>query len=128
MQDFFFLKVENFYFKLEFSDIFYIQAEKKYIVVATANSAYVSLVSISHIEKLLPKDLFCRVHRSYIISLEHLHKFDNQIAHVGCRKIPIAKQFKEALKEAITIINGEVRCHKLDNGDVDKLLRVINPE
>jgi DNA-binding LytR/AlgR family response regulator len=128
MQGFLFVKTGNFYFKLKYCEIIYIQAEKKYVAIATQNNVYLSLVSISNIEKLLPKDLFCRVHRSYIISLEHIHKFDNEIAYVGNRKIPIAKHFKEILKDSITIVKGEVKCIELANTDTDKMLRNANSQ
>jgi len=126
MQDFLFVKVENFYIKLKFSEIFYIQAEKKYVIIATAADVYISLVSIGQIEKILPKHLFCRIHRSYIISLENVEKFDNEIAYVGNKILPIAKQFRTSLKSSVTIISGEVRSFRLEDGQVDKLLQQIN--
>ena len=125
MRDFLFFRSEKIYFKLKFSEILYIHAEGKHIAIVTASKTYVSSVAISYIEKILPPHLFCRIHRSYIISLEHTDKFDHEIAYVGTKKIPIADQYRTVLKKSVTTIAGDIESFMLDNGEVDKLLKRI---
>src|SRR5260221_9953335 len=125
MHDFFFIKLEKIYFKLKFSEILYIRAEKKYVHIVTATKSHLLLTSISQIEKLLPQHLFCRIHRSLIISFEHTNKFNCGFAYTGNKKIPISEQYKNVLKSSLIILTGEMPTHNLDNGDVDRLLNDI---
>lgn len=127
MQDFLFLKIGNSYYKLKFSEILYVQAEKKQILIATVNKVYLSSVSIGQIEKFLPNHLFHRIHRSFIVSLAHVDHFENDAAYVGATRLPIAEQYRSNFRKALTIVNGELRTFRLDNDDVDKLLRDLNP-
>jgi len=115
MRDFLFFRSEKTYFKLRFSEILYIHAEGKHIAIVTAGKTYVSSVAISYIEKILPSHLFCRIHRSYIISLEHTDKFDHEIAYVGTKKIPIADHCRKGLKKSVTTITGDIQSFMLDS-------------
>jgi len=47
--------------------------------------------------------------------------------YIGDKKIPIAEQYKNVLKDSVIILNGDENHLGLDNGDVDKLLRNIDP-
>ncbi|MFI5185583.1 MAG: LytR/AlgR family response regulator transcription factor [Chitinophagales bacterium] len=124
MKDFLFFKLERAYLKLRLSEILYVQAEKKYVIIVTAATSYQVLTSMNHIEKILPQDLFCRIHRSYIVSLEQISKFDNELIYIGSKKIPLAEQYKNVLKNSVIILNGDNRLHHLDN-DFSKPVNVF---
>lgn len=126
MQDFLFFKIEKLYLKIRFADILYIQAEGRYVAIFTNNQCYFSLISITQIERQLPSDLFRRIHRSYIISLIHTDKFDNEFAFVGNKRIPIAEQYKNVLKSAIVVVHGAAAARMLHNGKVENFLDGIN--
>ena len=51
------------------------------------------------IEKKLPKDVFMRVHRSYILNLKKIKSIDNSIVVIenSEKKIPIGGSYKEEL-------------------------------
>jgi len=125
MEEFFFFKAGNKHFKIDTDAILFIHAEKRYVTFVTEAKCYPALISIGYIEKLLSPKLFCRVHRSYIISLKHTDEFDNELVYIGNKKIPIAEQYKNVLKRAIIVINGKRGPITL-NGDVDKLLNDLN--
>jgi DNA-binding LytR/AlgR family response regulator len=126
MQDFVFFKGERDNFKLKFSQILYIQANRKHVAIVTCDGVYVSVTSISSIEQILPRSLFCRVHRSYIISLEHTDKYNNELIYIGNKKIPLAERYKNVLKKAITMTNCNAKYYQVDDGNVDQLLRDLN--
>jgi hypothetical protein len=115
MQEFLFFKVEKAYIKLNFADILYVQAEKKYVNLVAINKSYTTLCSIGHVEKILPAEIFCKVHRSYIVSLEHTIKFDNEFVYIGNRKIPISEQYKNVLKNSVITLNCELNCFQSEN-------------
>ena len=107
MEDSLFIREGRSYLKIKLSEILFIESEKKYVNIVTATKSYLTLASITHIEKLLSGNFFCRIHRCYVISLEHTTKFDNEFVYIGNRRIPIAEQYKNALKESVTIVNTQ---------------------
>jgi DNA-binding LytR/AlgR family response regulator len=115
MQDFLFFKIEKAYIRLWFSEILYIQAENKYATIVTPQRSFLTLSSMNHIEKMLPSELFCRIHRSYIVSLGHICRFDNELVYIGDKKIPLAEQYKNVLKNSVIIINGDGGNHNQSN-------------
>ena len=116
MQEFLFFRVEKAYIKLKFADILYVQAEKKYVNLVAISKCYTTLCSIGHIEKILPADIFCKVHRSYIVSLEHTIKFDNDFVYIRSKKIPISEQYRSVLKNSVITLNCEANsCQAADN-------------
>ena len=52
-------------------------------------------------ETELPEGKFVRVHKSYIVNLERIEKFNSKFAEIGKTKIPISRNKKEALSDAI---------------------------
>jgi DNA-binding LytR/AlgR family response regulator len=115
MQDFLFFKVDKLYVKLNFADILYIQAEKKYVTLVAIDNRYTTLCSIGNVEKILPSETFCKVHRSYIVSLKHTSGFDNEFVYIRNIKIPIAEQYRHVLKNSVITLNCEFNSIQSEN-------------
>ena len=115
MQEFLFVRVEKTYFKLRFGDIMYVQAEKKYVNLFAIDKCYTTLCPIGHVEKILPAETFCKVHRSYIVSLEHASRFDNDFIYIGNKKIPVSEQFRSILKNSVVTLNYEVNLFQSES-------------
>jgi DNA-binding LytR/AlgR family response regulator len=52
-------------------------------------------------EKQLPADRFLRVHKSFIINLARVEKFNNKFAEIGTTKIPLSRNKKDEIVKAI---------------------------
>ena len=124
MNEFLYIKDGGKFIQILFSDILYFSAEDKYTRVVIKKREFLTLQSLCCIEKLLPTDQFCRVHRSYIISIPHTTAFDNWVAFIGEKKIPIAKQYRKALHSRVLLIcNESIQYPHLSNYDMFKLFR-----
>src|SRR4030095_15082047 len=97
MYDFFYVKACGEYLKLPFSEIVYVEAVNKYVKIITTKKDYLISTTMANIEKMLPSCLFRRVHRSYIVSLQHVYKFDNNSVYLKDKKLPIGKNYKQSL-------------------------------
>jgi DNA-binding LytR/AlgR family response regulator len=108
VQSFFFIRHEGKFVKVDFQHILYIEARKNYtrLVLEERPTALV-LVTLKQWEKLLPHDLFCRVHRGYIISIDKIISFDNKFVYLPGEKISIGEQYRNALPLAVTILANE---------------------
>jgi DNA-binding LytR/AlgR family response regulator len=94
--------------KVDFRHILYIEARKNYtrLVLEERPTALV-LVTLKQWERLLPRDLFCRVHRGYIVSIEKIVSFDNKYVYLPGEKITIGEQYRNALPDVVTILANE---------------------
>jgi hypothetical protein len=127
MQDFLFLKLGKTFSKLSFSDIMYAEAVKKYVRIVTPKKAHLILSSMCLVEKVLPPNQFCRIHRSYIISFSYMTGFDNEVAYINDKIFPIGKQHKGILQERLIILSSEAKTDYLDNSSrMTSIIRTIN--
>src|SRR6201994_4193270 len=108
VQSFFFIRHEGRFMKVDFRHILYIEARKNYtrLVLENLPTALV-LVTLKQWEKLLPRDLFCRIHRGYIVSIEKIVAFDNKYVFLVNDKISIGEQYRNALPDSVTILANE---------------------
>ena len=107
MQEFLFVKDGGDYSQVFFSEILFIEVKDKYSRLITSKRKYLILQTLNVIEKTLPCSMFCRIHRSYIISLLHTSSFNNITASVGGRKLPIGKHYKGVLPNRVITFNGK---------------------
>ena len=64
----FYINIDRKLIKIEFNSVTVIEAKGDYILIKTDTKNYVVHSTLKKIEVKLPKDLFLRVHRSYIIN------------------------------------------------------------
>jgi DNA-binding LytR/AlgR family response regulator len=53
-------------------------------------------MSVAEALEVLPQPLFMRVHRSYIIGLDHIKVIQRQFATIGEVEIPIGDSYRDA--------------------------------
>ncbi|KAF2955620.1 LytTR family DNA-binding domain-containing protein [Marinitoga sp. 38H-ov] len=56
-------------------DIYYFKAEDKYVFLCTKDAEYYYDNTLKNLEKLLDPEKFIRIHRGYIVSVDHIKKF-----------------------------------------------------
>lgn len=95
--EYIFLKVEYQLVKVLLKDIVYIEGYKDYIKVhlAEKSSPLLSLTSLKNMEELLPSEHFMRIHRSYIISLDHIVSITKNTVNMGNLNITVSELYKE---------------------------------
>jgi DNA-binding LytR/AlgR family response regulator len=54
-------------------------------------------------ENDLPSERFIRVHKSYIINIEKVERFNSKFAEIGPTKIPLSRNKKAGLIKALYI-------------------------
>ncbi|RZS96214.1 LytR/AlgR family response regulator transcription factor [Cecembia calidifontis] len=95
--DYIFLKVEYQLVKVMLQDITHVEAYKDYVKVYLKDkkNPLLSLTSMKNMEELLPKEKFMRVHRSFIINLDHIDSVARNIIHIGEHQITISDNYKD---------------------------------
>ncbi len=102
--DYIFLKVEYQLVKVVLKEITHIEAYKDYVKVhlKSKNHPLLSLTSMKNMEELLPKDRFMRVHRSFIVSLDHIDSISKNVIHIGNQQIAVGDLYKEHFSEFVS--------------------------
>ena len=71
-EDFIVIPANQVNHKVLFSDIFYIESNRNYLKIKTKSSELTTYGSISAMCDLLPTEIFCRIHRSFIVNTDHV--------------------------------------------------------
>lgn len=87
--------------KIYISRIKWIEAYGDYVKVITDEDNHLVLSTMKAFEKELPKDKFIRVHKSFIVNIDKIDKFNSKFAEIGTNKIPLSRNKKEDLVKAI---------------------------
>jgi len=90
--------------KLLLDDILYIEAERNYCALVTAERVYTITVTLKSIEEKLPASHFIRVHRSYMINISKLDSVGEDYLEINKRSIPLSRSYKDVLLSRIQTI------------------------
>ena len=88
--------------KVILNDIKWIEALGDYIKLVTDEANIVILSTMKSFEKQLPEEKFLRIHKSYIVNLEKVEKFNSKNVEVSGRSIPLSRNKKTELAEALS--------------------------
>lgn len=81
--------------RVKLQEILYFESIKDYVKVVTLNRTVITKQSISSLEEMLDKTRFIRVHRSFIVALNHIDTFSTTSLEIGEIEIPIGRLYKE---------------------------------
>ncbi len=103
-EHYFFKKRQSFH-KVSLTDILFIKSNDNYCETYVSDEqTFLSRITISKMEKLLPKDIFFRIHRQYIIQLKHIDSLDlkHYMLRIQGHDIPISRSKRKELEQMIT--------------------------
>ncbi len=103
VQDAVFIKEGNYFHKILFKDILYLESEHVYVNVHTASRKILVRAALQHYISNFSDKIFFRVHRSYAINLQHIDTINTEYVIVGGNKIPLSKHSKAELLEKLNI-------------------------
>ncbi|WPR70599.1 LytTR family DNA-binding domain-containing protein [Flavobacterium sp. NG2] len=89
--------------KVYTAKIKWIEAFGDYVRVVTEDDSNLVLSTMKAFENDLPKNRFVRVHKSYIINIDKVERFNSKFAEIGMTKIPLSRNKKEDLVRALSI-------------------------
>ena len=87
---------KNKYHQVRYEDILYIEGLKNYVQFNCENERITTLQNMKDLEQSLPKALFMRVHRSFIINLKNIKQVDGNTIYIEQQQIPIGQSYRPA--------------------------------
>ncbi|SKB41295.1 LytR/AlgR family response regulator transcription factor [Daejeonella lutea] len=89
--------------KLAFNDIVHVESIKNYLSIYTGDNKYVTYLTMKELEKVLPENLFLRVHKSFIVNKNYIKAIDGASIQLSNNtKIPVGQTYKDILQNYIS--------------------------
>ena len=99
-EDSIFIRADGKIYKVLQNDVLYAEASGNYTRIVSTNNIFMPAMTFSAAEELLPRRIFIRVHRSFIINKNRISHIEGNRVYVGKTEVPIGSNYKEAfLKE-----------------------------
>ena len=97
---FLYFKTERKMVKVLLDDIRYVESIRDYIKIFRVNDKPLLVKqSMTTLESMLPGDLFIRVHRSFVVSVNKVTAFTSRDIELGDIEIPIGKLYADRVKK-----------------------------
>ncbi|MBP1840121.1 LytR/AlgR family response regulator transcription factor [Formosa algae] len=98
--EFLFIKSGQQHIRINFKDIKYIESQKEYISIhLTHGESVKTLFRLKNIEDILPKAHFMRIHRSFIVNLNHIVTVErNRIIYSRQEFIVVSETYQDEFK------------------------------
>ena len=101
-----FFRVSGKDVRVDYKDIFRVEAQSEYIKVFPAGGEPPLLVlySLTRLAGQLPGEMFCRIHRSHLVSLSQVRSVSaNSVTLKDGTVLPVSERYRDKLKEAFKL-------------------------
>lgn len=103
---------ENFIFvksnlknrKVFLNKLKYIEALGDYVKFVTEKDTFVVLATMKSFETQLPQEQFLRIHKSYIVNLEKVERYNSKNIEIDKQQLPLSRHKKSDLIEALSAL------------------------
>ncbi|MDR1557854.1 MAG: LytTR family DNA-binding domain-containing protein [Tannerellaceae bacterium] len=96
-----YVKQGDAYQRIVWEDILYIEGMQNYVKIHFPQETKVILQTITSLEEMLPKDDFFRVHKSYLVNVNHIDSIEGGRIFIGKRELPISRHRKNDLLNTV---------------------------
>jgi len=96
-----FVKSDRRFFKVNLKDILFIEGLKDYVIIQLEDQRIITRMSVKNIHDLLPKVIFLRINRSYIVNKNQIDSFNNNDVFIKKYEIAIGNYYRDAFFEEL---------------------------
>lgn len=90
--------------KIKLQDILYVQALGDYVKIFSGTKHNLVHSTLKSMEEKLDPSRFFRLHRSYIVAIDHIEKIEENEVRIGQHSIPIGEQYKKELLKKLNLL------------------------
>ncbi len=92
--------------KVNFADIFFVEALKDYVVINTSDNIYTTHTTMKEMMRILPPKDFVRVHRSFIVRMDKIFsiKYPDLVIEGKMKVVPIGGLYRKELYGRLNLI------------------------
>ena len=89
-----YIKAQRKIVKLDLADISYLESLNDKVIIHTSKSHIQTTQRIGYLAEKLPKNLFIRTHRSFIVALDKVTAFNSIMVEVNGKELPIGRNYR----------------------------------
>lgn len=87
--------------KVMLHEILYIESMKDYVKIVTTGGVIITKQSITSVEAMLSEKLFVRTHRSFIVAIDKIRSYTNELIEIDKAEIPIGKLYRNGVMKML---------------------------
>lgn len=99
-----FVKSKGRYEKIGFEDILWVEADDTYSKVKTNEKQYLVSYTLKTMETKLTHPDIIRVHRSYMVNVNHVEAIEDYTLIIGDKLVPVSKSYRQAVMPRFSMI------------------------
>ena len=99
-----YVNIDKRLIKIDMSTINIVQANGDYIIIKTDLQNYTVHTTLKKIEDKLPKTIFLKIHRSYIININKIIDIQDSSVLIGKEIIPVSKNNRAELMKNLNLL------------------------
>ncbi len=99
-----YINIDRRLIKIEIPSIYLVEAKGDYILIKTDSKNYTVHSTLKKIEEKLPKDLFLKVHRSYIINLKRIIDIEDNSVLIAKDVVPVSRSNRSELMKRLNLL------------------------
>nr|WP_315156143.1 LytTR family DNA-binding domain-containing protein [uncultured Flavobacterium sp.] len=100
----FYVNIDRRLIKIEFNSLTIVEAKGDYIHIITENKNYIVHSSLKKIEEKLPKHLFLKVHRSFIINITKIIDIEDNSVLINKQLVPVSRSNRPELMKRLNLL------------------------
>jgi DNA-binding LytR/AlgR family response regulator len=100
----FYVNIDRRLIKIEFNSVTVVEAKGDYIHIKTDAKNYIVHSTLKKIEDKLPKDLFLKVHRSFIINTKKIIDIEDNSVLIAKDVIPVSRANRPELMKRLNLL------------------------
>jgi DNA-binding LytR/AlgR family response regulator len=107
-ESFIFIKDDKVTYRVDLSDIHYIEAVGDYAKIITSKKVYITCQTMKKMETMLPSNRFPRVHKSYIIAISKINSIEGNVLNINNIHIPVGQTYRKNFFNLIDTLNSSL--------------------
>lgn len=101
--DYIIVKSEYKLVQIPVNDIIFIEGVRDYVkIYIEGDSSVLTLMNIKSLDQALPRDMFMRVHRSYIVNTSKIRVIERNRIVFGKHYVPVSESYKDAFADYVS--------------------------
>lgn len=100
-EDSFYVKCEQRYERIKYTDILFVQAMHNYVSIHTTEGKHLTLLFLKNVAEQLQGRRFARVHKSYLVALDKIDSIEAHEIKIGPHRIPLGRNYREAVLQQV---------------------------